>query len=158
MARDEIRSLSDSGHVIGSHSCSHPPAISQCSRQQLLDEWRGSLEILAGITGAPVTTASIPGGFYSRTVAETAAECGIEVLFTSEPTQSVAYLNGCALIGRYSIQQHTPAATAARLAAGEVAATLPQFLLWNAKKPVKAIGGRYWLSFRKKVFAQRPMP
>jgi len=74
---EQIRDLHQRGHIIGSHSCSHPKRMSFCSRAELLQEWGRSCEILAGILGAPVTVASVPGGFYSRAVAEAAAEAGI---------------------------------------------------------------------------------
>jgi peptidoglycan/xylan/chitin deacetylase (PgdA/CDA1 family) len=150
----EIRELFRAGHVIGSHSCSHPPMISRCTREQLQREWGDSVKVLSDIVGTEVTTASIPAGFYSRAVAETAAEAGIRVLFTSEPVMSMRRSAECMLLGRYSIQHGTPAEKAAALAAGEMAATLGQAVLWNAKKPLKTLGGRYWLWFRKAVFAR----
>jgi peptidoglycan/xylan/chitin deacetylase (PgdA/CDA1 family) len=152
---DGIRELFRAGHVIGSHSCSHPPMISRCTREQLRREWSDSVKVLSDIVGTAVTTASIPAGFYSRAVAETAAEAGIRVLFTSEPVTSVRRSAECVLLGRYSIQHGTPAEKAAALAAGDMAATLGQAVLWNVKKPLKTIGGRYWLWFRKAVFARR---
>src|SRR5262245_47304812 len=45
-----------------------------------------SRELLRDILGESVTVASVPGGYYGRAVAETAAEAGIRVLFNSEPT------------------------------------------------------------------------
>jgi hypothetical protein len=117
-------------------------------------EWQESIRILSHIVGESVTTGSIPGGFFSPAVAESAAEAGVKVLFTSEPTRLVRQAYGCTLVGRYSIQTGTTAVNASALAAAEPAAILKQTLLWNAKKPLKAIGGRYWILFRKAVFAR----
>jgi peptidoglycan/xylan/chitin deacetylase (PgdA/CDA1 family) len=155
LTADEIRQLSRLGHVIGSHSCSHPPMISRCTRQELLREWRESVALLSDITGVPVTSGSIPAGFLSNAVADAAAEAGIKALFTSEPKTSVTGRNGCVLLGRYSIQQATPPAQAGELAANQIWATRRQWLLWNAKKPLKRFGGRYWLAFRQHVFSRR---
>src|SRR5438270_13401064 len=58
----QIVELRKKGHVIGSHSCSHPRRMSACSRQQLLQDWRQSADTLEQIIGEPVTVASIPGG------------------------------------------------------------------------------------------------
>lgn len=85
-SRAQLRELHERGHVIGSHSCSHPERISSCSRERLLDEWQRSCDVLSEIIRQPVTTASVPGGFYSRDVARAAAAAGIRVLFNSEPT------------------------------------------------------------------------
>src|SRR5262245_21291510 len=37
-----IRELSGRGHVIGSHSCSHPLRMGHCAWPQLVDEWTRS--------------------------------------------------------------------------------------------------------------------
>lgn len=142
---DDIRALHSMGHVIGSHSCSHPRRMSRCSRQQLLREWGESIAALSDIIGEPVTTASVPGGFYSPEVGKAAAACGVVVLFTSEPTVSVRTIeDSCLLVGRFSIVRETSAETAGRLAAGELGPRLAQFATWNVKKPAKAaLGNRY---------------
>jgi hypothetical protein len=85
VSADDVRALDEMGHVLGSHSCSHPERMAHCSRSQLEDEWRRSVKVLAEILGRPVVTASVPGGDYNEKVAETAAAAGIGQLFTSEP-------------------------------------------------------------------------
>lgn len=155
LGRPEIAELHRRGHVIGSHSRSHPPVISRCTRAELLSEWGDSVRALSDITGAAVTTASVPGGFYSGEVADTAIAAGIRILFTSEPTARVRRRGECSLIGRYSVQRGTTPAAAAALAACDPAATARQAVYWNAKKLLKTAGGRYWLWFRKAVLARR---
>jgi peptidoglycan/xylan/chitin deacetylase (PgdA/CDA1 family) len=151
----EIRELANRGHIIGSHSCSHPLVMSRCSREQLLKEWKDSVVLLTDVTGSPVTTASIPGGSYSKAVAEAADASGVRVLFTSEPTTSVWQVGDCSLIGRYSVQRGTPASLAAALAAAEFLPTFRQAVYWNFKKILKTVGGEYWMEFRRRVLAQR---
>ena len=51
----------------------------------MLDEWTKSRSVLEDVLGHDVAIASLPGGYFSPTVAETAAEAGLRVLFTSEP-------------------------------------------------------------------------
>ena len=36
---DAILALRDLGHIVGSHSCSHPEVMSRCTWEQLMDEW-----------------------------------------------------------------------------------------------------------------------
>src|SRR5258707_1729352 len=74
----QVRDLHKRGHVIGSHSCSHPRRMSSCTWEELAGEWRRSCAMLADILGEPVKTASVPGGFYSRRVGEAAAHIGIQ--------------------------------------------------------------------------------
>lgn len=155
LTREQIRELHRRGHVIGSHSCSHPTRMALCPRDQLRREWSESGRVLADIIGADVITASVPGGFYSRAVAETAAESGIRVLYTSEPTAVAHTVGQMTVIGRYSVQQGIPASTAAELAAGDSWPRMKQAVLWGVKKAVKRVGGRYWLAFRTLVIARR---
>ena len=151
---EDIAELRRRGHTIGSHSCSHPPRMAQLSRGALVREWGASVAALSAILGEPVTCASVPGGYYSRRVAEAAAECGIAVLFTSEPVASTRRVAGTLVRGRYSVKRNTSAARAAALAHGDLAPRLGQFCYWNAKKLLKAGAGRYWLAFRKYYFAR----
>ena len=62
---DGVRELARCGHVVGSHSCSHPDRMAACSPEELLDEWSRSGAMLAEALGRPVSTASVPGGLYS---------------------------------------------------------------------------------------------
>ncbi|MGA7217736.1 MAG: polysaccharide deacetylase family protein, partial [Candidatus Sulfotelmatobacter sp.] len=68
LSAEQIRGLRKDGHVIGSHSFSHPTRMSRCPREELAEEWSKSLRALCDILGEPVDTASVPGGYYSRRV------------------------------------------------------------------------------------------
>lgn len=150
----QIRELRRRGHVIGSHSCSHPERMSSCGRDRLLDEWRRSCAALGEILGEEVTEASVPGGYYSRAVAEAAAEAGVRTLFTSEPTAATWRVGGCVVVGRYTVYRGMSAGQSAALAAGRRLARWRQALWWNVKKAAKAIGGRAYLALRGKVLAR----
>ena len=50
---------------------------------------------LEDILGESMRIASVPGGYYSRAVAETAAATGYTMLFNSEPTSAVTTVGGC---------------------------------------------------------------
>jgi peptidoglycan/xylan/chitin deacetylase (PgdA/CDA1 family) len=145
----EIRDLDARGHVIGAHSCSHPVRMSHCTWAELVREWSGSVRVLGDILGHPVTVASVPGGYYSRAVAEAAAAAGVRVLFTSEPTTRCARVGDCLVVGRFTLRQGSSPATAAQLAAGSPRALAGEWMLWNAKKVAKQVGGRAYLRVRK---------
>ncbi|MBC8116525.1 MAG: polysaccharide deacetylase family protein [Candidatus Saccharimonas sp.] len=148
--RAQLRELHERGHVIGSHSCSHPERISNCSREQLLDEWQRSRAVLSEIIGQLVTTASVPGGFYSRSVARAAAASGIEVLFNSEPTTSLFDVDGCLIVGRYNVYRGMPASDAASLV-GSRFRRWRQSAFWNAKKVAKTIAGPAYRTLRQRL-------
>lgn len=149
-SRNQIRELHDRGHVIGSHSCSHPQRISDCSHAELLSEWSRSRDVLEQITGMPVLSASVPGGFYSRRVAQAAVEGGYKVLFNSEPTTSIADLNGCKIVGRFNVYRGMPAIDAASLVSSPLR-RWRQAAFWNAKKVAKTIAGPAYKSIRKQL-------
>ena len=148
--RAQLRELHDRGHVIGSHSCSHPERISSCSREQLLEEWRRSCSVLTEIIGQPVTTASVPGGFYSRAVASAAAAAGIEVLFNSEPTTGLFEESGCLIVGRYNVYRGMTACDAASLVSSPLR-RWRQSAFWNAKKIAKTIAGPAYKALRQRL-------
>ncbi len=152
---EQIRALHRQGHVIGSHSCSHPPRMSHCSRAQLDREWGESSRVLTGILGEPTLTASVPAGYHSRQVAEAAAAAGIRVLFTSEPVTSAYTVNGCVVLGRFGVQQGVPAEWVAAVVSGRMAPRVQRYLFWNGKKVLKTLGGNTWLSIRRKVLAMK---
>ena len=145
---EQIRELDRRGHVIGSHSCTHPERMSREPWECLLAEWKGSTERLASIVAHPIKVASVPGGYYSRRVAEAAAAAGIETLFTSEPTARARTVNGCRVLGRYTVQRGMGPEWPAGFAAGMLAPRLRQAVLWNAKAVAKALGGPLYLRVR----------
>jgi peptidoglycan/xylan/chitin deacetylase (PgdA/CDA1 family) len=153
LSAGQVLELRRRGHAIGSHSCSHPERMASCGREQLLDEWRRSRDALEDLLGEPVRLASVPGGYYSRAVAETAAEAGYTMLFNSEPTSAVTTVSGCQVLGRYTVYRGLAAQTAARLVTGRLA-RWQQTLAWNVKKVAKAIGGRGYLSLRQRLLAR----
>jgi len=149
LSESEVRELRKRGHIVGSHSCSHPARFAKCQFSRMEQEWHDSCDRLADILGEAVTIASVPGGYYSRAAAEAAAFAGIRVLFNSEPVSSLSWVGDCAVIGRYSIQRGTSADVAAALAQGSIYPRAKQFAYWNIKKAAKSLGGSHWLRFRK---------
>jgi peptidoglycan/xylan/chitin deacetylase (PgdA/CDA1 family) len=145
----QIRELRKRGHVIGSHSYSHPLRMARCGWEELLREWKTSVEELSGILGEPVKVASIPGGQYARKVAEAASIAGIETLFTSEPVTRCHTVDRCKIYGRYTVQRRMPPQVVADLAAGKTAPRLQQLLWWNAKKVIKTLGGESYMKLRE---------
>ncbi len=149
VGKSQIIELHKRGHVVGSHSDSHPLRMASLSRDKIFDEWRVSADKLAAITGEKTIAASVPGGLYSKTVAECAAENGIEFLFNSEPTTKIGKVGYCFVFGRYAVQNSASAAEISAIAGGDLSPRLKQSLIWTAKKPLKKIGGESFLTVRK---------
>lgn len=148
----DLRALAAAGHVVGSHSQTHPADISQLPAAALDAEWRDSVARLSDVLGTRVDVASIPGGFYSPTVAASAFDSGIRYLFTSEPTTRVVRRGEAWLIGRYALQRGMGAEAAAAFAQGTGIARQRQWLLWNLKKPAKRWAGPAYRWLRRRSF------
>ena len=154
MTRAQVRDLAARGHMIGTHSSSHPIPMARLSRRRLLTEWASSAHALQDLLGEPVRVGSVPGGGLSRQVVEAAAAAGITALFTSEPTTHCRVVDGCVVIGRYALRRGMPAAAAAALASGALGARLRQSCVWNLKKVAKVLGGSAYLALRDAVYAR----
>jgi peptidoglycan/xylan/chitin deacetylase (PgdA/CDA1 family) len=152
MTPSGLRELHAAGHIVGSHSASHPSRMSSLPHEAICREWRDSRVKLEDVLSAPVTAASVPGGYYSRSVAKAAAESGILMLFTSEPRRSVATVDGLSIVGRFSVTRRTRDGDVISLTSGRHRAALQQRLAWGAKKIAKRIGGEAWLAARRKLF------
>ena len=146
-----IVDLDRRGHVVGSHSCSHPLRIGHCSIAQLHEEWTRSRDRISAILGRPTTFASVPGGDFQPAVAESAAAAGFTDLFTSEPTAESRPSYGLTLHGRFTMRAWTRPVTAAALAAGDSLPCARQALAWNVKKLGKQLGGERYLRIRQFV-------
>ena len=155
VSHNQIKELHQRGHAIGSHSCSHPKKISECSKEDLLDEWQRSLAVLSEIIGERVTVASVPGGFYSRQIAETAAKSGIKTLFTSEPVQRIVYVDGCAVIGRFSVKRGMGSVVPVEFVQGNRTRRFRQYAYWNIKKAAKAATGPIYPWIRSMYLARK---
>jgi peptidoglycan/xylan/chitin deacetylase (PgdA/CDA1 family) len=155
LSAPDIRELGSRGHVIGSHSHTHPYRISELPAAHLQREWRDSISILSDITGEQITTASVPGGFYSPRVAAAVQAAGGRVLFTSEPRTRVESVGGCVVVGRFTIYRGMGPVAAANLARGMPLALGRQQAVWLAKKTAKTVAAPLWDGVRRVLFRQR---
>ncbi len=154
LSAEQIRELRRRGHVIGSHSCSHPTRMSACSPEQLRREWRDSVDMLQSIMGEAVTTASVPGGYYSGLVGRTASEASIRVLFNSEPNTRAQAIGDIIVLGRYAVQVGMTEKECAAIASGSFWPAFRQKSLWTLKKAAKAVGGPAYLRIQKQLLSR----
>jgi peptidoglycan/xylan/chitin deacetylase (PgdA/CDA1 family) len=153
VSAEDLVALAERGHTIGTHSASHPERFSHLDNAAMLEEWRRSRAQLEGILGRPVRVGSVPGGFYSRRVGESAARAGLQVLFTSEPIEGWHTVGQTWVAGRYSVTRRTSPEVALALASGSRRETLRQRLTWDVKKVAKRALGPVWLEARRRFFA-----
>ena len=150
-----IRELAALGHVVGSHTCSHPARMSKCSMERLLDEWGRSASVLSEIVEAEVRVASVPGGGYSKRVALAAEMSGIRSLFTSEPRITTFSVGECLVLGRFAVHRDTDSARVAAIAGMKTLPRAQEYAEWTALKLAKTVGGDTYLKARKSILARR---
>lgn len=113
----DIRELRSAGHLIGSHSHTHPDIFRNLPRELMATEWRVSRAILEALLGEPCVAASVPGGDISRVVLESAGEGGIHYLFTSEPLLTPERIGETWILGRVIVKAGVSAAQIRQLVA-----------------------------------------
>ena len=84
MGWPQVRSLSEAGHVLGTHGWSHA-LLTHCSARELDRELNSSRKLLEDKLGVAVTTMSVPGGRCNRRVLAACLEAGYTKVYTSEP-------------------------------------------------------------------------
>ena len=126
-----VRALHAAGHVIGTHSHSHPNVFRALPAAAMLAEWGESRARLEAILGAAVTTASVPGGDSSPEVERSAALSGLRLLFTSEPDLAPRRAGRAWIIGRACVKTTTSAADVRALASFH--GWRRQWMIWRLK-------------------------
>jgi peptidoglycan/xylan/chitin deacetylase (PgdA/CDA1 family) len=128
----DIRTLRSAGHIIGTHSHTHPDIFRGLPRELMTTEWRVSRAILEALLGEPCLAASVPGGDISRLVLESAGEAGIRYLFTSEPLLTPERVGDTWILGRVILKAGVSAATIRQLVA---------FRGWQRAQLIRRLGG-----------------
>jgi peptidoglycan/xylan/chitin deacetylase (PgdA/CDA1 family) len=134
-----VRGLAAAGHVVGSHSHTHPSYMRELDMRELSEEWHTSREVLTEILGDAPAVAAIPGGSVSPAVLRAVQEAGYATVMTSEPRRRRRTVGGVDVIDRYTIWSST---TPGRVR-GYVAQTLPGRSRlraeWEIKKVLKRV-------------------
>ncbi len=148
MSKEEILSLWQRGHIIGTHSLTHPPKISELEYKDILHEWQESTHILSSIIGDKIRAAAVPGGFCSKYVIQAAEECGISILFNSEPVTLIDRYKNISILGRYNINSSDKDNSVLNLVRSKGFEKQKRFLSWNLKKLIKKVLGKYFLPLK----------
>lgn len=107
LAENDIRTLHENGHIIGSHSHTHPMIFRSLTYVQMLEEWKVSKEILEEILGEEISHCSVPGGDSDLKTYESAVEAGFKYIFDSEPIVETRKLQNAEIFGRFSVKAQT---------------------------------------------------
>jgi peptidoglycan/xylan/chitin deacetylase (PgdA/CDA1 family) len=154
LCRGHIRALRQRGHVVGSHSHTHPLGMGRCNESRQRMEWTRSVALLSDILGEPILAASVPGGHYTDLVGRTALDAGVRFLLTSRPTMQIRSVDGLAIIGRYAVRRATSAATVSAAAAGHEWCWRRQAAAWQLREVCKAFGGPLYRRGRERLLGR----
>jgi peptidoglycan/xylan/chitin deacetylase (PgdA/CDA1 family) len=128
----DVRALRAAGHVVGTHSHTHPDIFRSLPREIMATEWRVSRAILEALLGEPCVAASVPGGDISRVVLESAADAGIQYLFTSEPLLTPERVGDTWILGRVTLKAGVSPSTIRELIS---------FRGWQRAQVIRRVGG-----------------
>jgi peptidoglycan/xylan/chitin deacetylase (PgdA/CDA1 family) len=137
----QLRELDARGHVIGTHSATHPARFSALSSEEMREEWSRSRDVLANLLGHDVHIGSVPGGYFSNVVAGTAADVGITFLMNSEPVTYTRMVNRCTVAGRFTIRGGARPNLARLFALPAPWARYRAWASWNVKGLIKPVLG-----------------
>lgn len=142
LSAKEIKELSDRGHIIGSHSVSHPSNIQRLSKEDIIKEWTDSINSLQTIVGRNITEVSIPNGYFDVNDVELLRELGVKTIYTSNLSDKV-YINGINIIGRYSITKKTTQVEVQKMLTSRFYTTTIIFKQYTLELLKKKLGNNY---------------
>jgi peptidoglycan/xylan/chitin deacetylase (PgdA/CDA1 family) len=145
---DAVRDLAERGHLVGSHSHTHPAYMARLGPRRLAAEWADSRALLGELLGSPPMSAAVPGGSVSRPVIEQAARAGYRELFTSTPRARVSTRDGITVIGRYTMWARDSPELAAAIVRGEPIARARRQASWQLKSAAKRVSPRLYEAAR----------
>lgn len=104
----QLRHLHSCGHIVGTHSHTHPDIFRAIPYPQMIQEWRTSSQLLSDLLGTPCLVGSVPGGDVSRRVFHSAHDAGMKFLFTSDPVRLPKQIGNCWILGRICPRTDAP--------------------------------------------------
>ena len=144
---EQVRELDARGHVVGSHSCSHPHNMTDLTESEIEKEWSESIRKLENILGHKVEVASIPNGYKNKNILKYAEKAGIKKLWTSDLVDS--RFGKMELKGRYVIHKDTFLEDTIAIAQSNVM-RLKLKCRWAILSVVKGILGNSYDNVKKK--------
>lgn len=147
---EQLKSLAERGHIVGSHSHTHPDDFTKLTREEIHKEWEQSFEILKSILGNNPFSASIPNGCASKMVLEEAVDCGFTDIYTSQPTTKIHSFQKQNIIGRYVVHDNMTTQDVLKIATSKIC-RLKLSIKWNVLIVIKKVLGPSYKAIKQKV-------
>ena len=142
MSHDQVREIAERGHLVGSHTRTHPMPMRSLSAAELLDEWASSRARLSELLGQLPAVAAVPGGSLSRDVIDMASQAGYRLLLTSQPLARPRRSGSMEVRGRYAVWAQTPTQTVAGYVRRDPIVCARAWGWWTTKTVAKRLAPR----------------
>lgn len=150
LTAEQVKALVERGHIIGSHSHTHPEIFTKLSKEEVREEWLKSYEILQSILGKKDLPMSIPNGYTSKTIMQEAIDCGYTDIYTSQPTTKVKTFQKHNVIGRYVVHNNMTTEDVLRIVISK-GCQMKMALKWHGLNVVKGVLGSSYDTIKAKV-------
>lgn len=150
LKKEQIISLAERGHTVGSHSHTHPEIFTKLSKEEIREEWRESYEILKDLLRETDLPVSIPNGYDSKTIMEEAIKCGFSDIYTSQPTTKIKSFQKHNVIGRYVVYDNMTTMDVLRIVNSK-SNRLKKALKWLALSVVKGVLGETYEKLKTRI-------
>ena len=148
-SKDDLKEIDSLGHVIGSHSHTHPERISSLPIDTLKKEWNEATTFIQNLLGKGIVEASIPGGYYSIESVNILRELGYKTIYTSKPTNLIKFYQGVEITGRYTIRNNQPIEQYLSYIDKVSFLGIKMLLRWQSLEIIKKLFGSYFDVIRK---------
>lgn len=150
LTEEQVKALAERGHVVGSHSHTHPEIFTKLTKEEIHEEWRKSYNILKDILGEKDLPMSIPNGYASKTIMEEAIKCGFTDIYTSQPTTKIKFFHKHNVIGRYVVHDNMTAVDVLRVVNSR-GYRLKMAMKWQMLNVVKGVLGESYDKLKAKI-------
>lgn len=150
LTREQVIALADRGHIIGSHSHTHPHNFTTLTREEMRKEWQESFDVLKELLGSNQISVSIPNGYSSKMVLQEAVQCGYTEIYTSQPTTKIKMFQKHKVIGRYVVHDNMTTEDVLRIATSK-SCRMKLAMKWHLLNVIKAVLGSSYDAVKAKV-------
>lgn len=150
LTAEQVKALEERGHVVGSHSHTHPEIFTKLSKEEIHEEWLKSFETLQSILGTKDLPMSIPNGYASKTIMQEAINCGYSDIYTSQPTTKVKTFQKHNVIGRYVVHENMSTQDVLRIVTSK-GTKMKMAMKWHVLNIVKGLLGSSYDTLKAKV-------
>ena len=150
LSAEQVKELVERGHIVGSHSHTHPEIFTKLSGEEITQEWQLSSQTLRGILGNEEYTASIPNGYTSKAILDAAIQNGFKTIYTSQPTTKTKTYKDNTLIGRYVVLDGMTTEDVLRIVTSK-SYQVKMSLRWHLLNIVKLVLGSSYETLKAKI-------